>query len=270
MKKNTIKKSLDKVGLNTQIVNKFDKFCTTERAEYLVRDINRLGMHDLLNKYGLQYLKKLRPLGSESAIRQFIRIRLYTQGVNHNYTHINNGKFIPRRDINFKLPWNLTKDEIKAIWKNRRTTLQYAERLHMLEEHKINKWENKHRPTFEELKQDLFPRTLIQGFLDLRDKKREIIREDLSAMYPPEKSCNVTVRFYSDNGTVINEKLFGHLYDPKNIMNSHPSFYTVQKKDKVIKNASEKLKEQAIRTYGDDFICLKVFCRGTNSVGMWI
>ena len=59
MKKNTIKKSLDKVGLNTQIVNKFDKFCTTERAESLVRDINRLGMYDLLNKYGLQYLKKL-------------------------------------------------------------------------------------------------------------------------------------------------------------------------------------------------------------------
>lgn len=270
MKKNNITKNLKKVDINTQIVKKFDKFCTTERAESLVKDVDRLGIYDLLNKYGLRYLEKLRPIGSASAIRQFIRTRLYTQGVNHNYTHINNGKFIPRRDINFKLPWNLTKDEIKAIWKNRRITLQYAERLHMLEEHKIDKWEAKHKPTFEELKQDLFPRTLIQGFLDLRDKKREIIREDLSAMYPPEKSCNVTVRFYSDNGTVINEKLFGHLYDPKNIMNSHPSFYTVQKKDKVIKNTSEKLKEQAVRTYGDDFICLKVFCRGTNRVGMWI
>lgn len=270
MKKNNIAKNLRKVDINTKIVNKFNKFCTTEKAEYLVKDVDRLGMHDLLKKYGLQYLRKIRPLGSDSTIRQFIRLRLYTQGINRNYTHINNGKFIPRRDINFKLPWNLTKNEIKSIWKDRKITLGYAERLHMLEEHKINKWENKHRPTFEELKQDLFPRTLIQGFLDLRDKKREMIREDLSALYPPIKSCNVTVRFYDDDGTTIYEKLFGHLYDPKNIMDTRPCYYTVQNKDKKIKLLASKMKEKAIQKYGDNLICLKVFCRNSNKVAMWI
>lgn len=270
MKKNNITKSLNRVEINTQIVNKFDKFCTTKRAENLVKDINRLGFQDLLKKYGLQYLKKLRPAGSYSAIKEFIRTRLFIMGINHDYTHIVNNKFIHRRDINFKLPWNLTKEEIKTIWKNRSTKLGYAERLHMLEEHKIDKWENKHKPTFEELRQDLFPRTLIQGFLDLRDKKREMIREDLSAMYPPKHSCNVTVRYYTDDGTTINEKIFGHLYDPKNIIDSHPSYYTVQKKSTNIKTLADKLRDQAIHMYGDDFICLKVFCHKSNNVGMWV
>lgn len=268
MKKNTIQKNLNKVNKNTEIVNKFDNFCKTKRAKKLVIDVERLGMYDLLKKYGLQYLKKIRPNNSPSAIRAFIRYRLAKNKVFRDYTRINNGVFTPRKDINFKLPWNLTKEEIKAIWKNKPTKLGYAERLHMLENHKVDRWERKHRPTFEELTQDLFPRTLIQGFLDLRDKKREMIREDLSALYPPKDSCVVTVRFYSDDGTVINEKLFGHIYDPKYIIDSHPSFYTI--KDKRTKESARKLKEKAINRYGDEFICLKAFCHNGTSVGMWI
>ena len=272
MKKNNISKTLKKVDINTQIVKRFDNFCTTKRAENLVIDVDRLGIQDLLKKYGLKYLKKLRPFGSEYTIRQFIRMRMEKIGVNHNYTHIYNGTFTPRRDLNTKLPWNLTKKEISMIWKKRENAfkLGYAERLHMLEDHKVDKWEEKHRPTFEELKQDLFPRALLQGFFDLRDKKREIIREDLAGKYPPKNSCVVTVRFYSDDGTIINEKVFGHLYDPTNIINTRPSYYTVQKKSERIKSVATKLKNRAIAIFGDDLICLKVFCHNSNDVGMWV
>lgn len=270
MKKNKIQKNLKKVEINTQIVNKFTNFCKTKRAEQLVIDVERLGMYDLLKKYDLWYLKKIRPNNSQSSIRAFIRYQLRKNNIFRDYTRINNGVFTPRKDINFKLPWNLTKNELGTIWKNRSIKLGYAERLHMLEEHKIDKWERKHKPTFEELKQDLFPRTLIQGFLDLRDKKREMIREDLSAIYPPKDSCIVTVRFYSDDGTTMYEKLFGHMYDPNHIVNSRPSFYTVQRKHKTIKNIAIKLKEKAISMYGDNFICLKVFCHDGKRVGMWI
>ena len=61
MKKNNISKNLKKVDINTQIVKRFDNFCTTKRAENLVIDVDRLGIQDLLKKYGLKYLTKLRP-----------------------------------------------------------------------------------------------------------------------------------------------------------------------------------------------------------------
>ena len=50
MKKNTIEKNLNKVNKNTEIVNKFDNFCKTEKAKTLVIDVERLGMYDLLKK----------------------------------------------------------------------------------------------------------------------------------------------------------------------------------------------------------------------------
>lgn len=270
MKKNIIIKNLKKVDRNTQIVKIFDKFCKTKRAKQLVIDVERLGIYDLLHKYQIGYLRKIRPNNSPSAIRAFIRYHLKKNNIFKDYTRISNGRFIPRKDINYKLPWNLTKEEIKSIWKNRSTKLGYAERLHMLEEHKMNKWEAKHKPTFEELKQDLFPKTLIQGFLDLRDKKREILRENLSVIYPPKENCIITIRYYSDNGTTINEKIFGHLYDPKHIIDSRPSFYTIQNKSKILKDIAVKFKNKAINIYGDDFICLKVFCHNSEDVGMWI
>lgn len=270
MKKSIITKNLRKLDGNTQIVNNFNKFCKTEKAKQLVIDVERLGMYDLLKKYSIEYLKKIRPNNSPSAIRAFIRHHLKKNNVFRDYTRISNGKFVPRKNINYKLPWSLTKAEIQSIWKNRNNKLGYAERLHKLEEHKIDKWERKHKPTFEELKQDLFPRTIIQGFLDLRDKKRETIREDLSAIYPPKDCCNVTIRYYTDDGTTINEKIFDHLYDPKKIINLHPSYYTVQKKDVSIRKMADKLRNKAIHEYGDDFICLKVYCHKSGNVGMWI
>lgn len=272
MKKNNIQKNLNKVDRNTKIVNKFDNFCKTKRAEELVKDINRLNLEDLIRKYNLQYLYKLRPCGSKSAIIQFIRQRLYKNGVNHDYTHIFNGKFVRRKDINFKLPWNLTKEEISSIWKKKENTkLGYADKLRRLEQHKIDRWERKHKPTFEELKQDLFPRVLIRGFLDLRDKKQEDIRDMLSAKYPPKDSCNITVRYYSEDGTTINEKIFGHMYDPQHIIDKHPSYYTIQKKSLRLKNIANVFRDKAVQMYGNDFICLKVFCHGSNErIGMWI
>lgn len=269
MKKQDIKKALNKVDSNTKIVEKFDKFCTTSRAEHLVIDVDRLGLNDLLKKYQLQYLKKLRPAGSETAIRTFIRSRLYKLGVNHDYTHVINGTFKRRKDINFSLPWSLTKEEIAAIWKNRSTKLGYADRMHRLEEHKINKWEDKHRPTWNELRQDLFPRTLIDAFLNARDEKLEEIRSDLSYRYMPEDCCKVTIRYYK--GDEIVEEMFGHFRDPRHIIDTRPSYFLLKNKNEFIHKQGDALKNRAEYMYGKDFICLRVYCHNSDDrIGMWI
>lgn len=270
MKKGAIYKNLNKADNAIKIVTKFDKFCATPRAESLVIDVDRLGINDLLKKYDLQYLKKLRPMNSESTIRAFIRMKLYKNGINHDYTHIHNKHFIRRKDINFKLPWNLTKEDMKLIWDKKNTaTLGYADRLHRIQVHKMNKWEKRNKPTYKELKEFLFPNMLIKEFYDKRDKRAAEINEDLCTRYLPQNSNIVTVRYYKDNDTIL-EEVFGYIKDPNNTLEKRPCFYTVRKKDEYIWKQANKMKESAKFVHRDNFICLKAFCKDKYRVAMWI
>lgn len=282
MKKGAIYKNLHKADVNAQIVNKFDKFCATQRAESLVIDVDRLGMNDLLKKYDLQYLKKLRPMNSESTIRAFIRMKLYKNGINHDYTHIHNNKFIRRKDINFNLPWNLTKEDLKLIWeKKQKPILGRADRLHRIQVHKMDKWERKNKPTYKELKEFLFPNMLIKDFYDKRDKKIAEINDDLNRRYVPYNHKIVMIRYYKENQDTyanppyiipsdeIIEEPFNYIHDPNNILEKSVCFYTV--KDKYIKSQAIKLKNSAefIHNHGK-YICLKVLNKAQNRVTMWI
>lgn len=270
MKKGAIYKNIDKANKATEIVTKFDKFCATPRAEKLVIDVDKLGIEDLLKKYDLQYLKKLRPMNSESTIRAFIRMKSYNNGINHDYTHIHNKRFIRRKDINFNLPWNLTKEEIKAIWdKKKNVKLGYADRLHRLHTHKMDKWDRLHKPTYKELKEFLFPNMLIAEYYDKREKKSIDLNEDLSTRYLPNYSNIVTARYYRDEDTIV-EEVFGCIKDPNGTLEKRPSFYTVRNKDEYIWKQACKMKESAKFVYKDNFICLKVFCKDKYRVAMWI
>lgn len=270
MKKGVIYKNLHKADINTQIVTKFDKFCATQRAKGLVTDVDKLGIYDLLKKYNLQYLKKIRPMNSESTIRAFIRMKLYKNGINHDYTHIHNNKFIRRKDINFSIPWNLTKEDLKLIWdKKKKPTLGYADRLHRIQVHKMDKWERKNKPTYKELKEFLFPNMLIKEFYDKRDRKMDEINDDLNSRYLPQYSNIVTVRYYKDSDTII-EEVFGHIKDPNRTLEKRPSFYTVRKKDEYIWKQAKRLKDSAKFVHQDNFICLKAFCKDKTRVAMWI
>lgn len=282
MKKGAIYKSLNKADKLTKIANKFDKFCATPKAENLVIDVDRLGINDLLKKYNLQYLKGLRPMNSESTIRAFIRMKLYKNGINHDYTHIHNKRFIRRKDINFKLPWNLTKEDTKLIWDKKNTsTLGYADRLHRIQVHKMNKWEKRNKPTYKELKEFLFPNMLIKEFYDKRDKKAAEINEDLNRRYVPYNHKIVMIRYYKeDQDTYANppyiipsdeiiEESFNYIHDPNNILEKSVCFYSV--KDKYIKSQAIKLKKSAEFIHGErNFICLKVLNKAQNRVTMWI
>lgn len=63
-------------------------------------------------------------------------------------------------------------------------TLGEALRMHMLEEHKMSKWDKKNpAPTDADLKSDLFPNYLKQAYEDKRDEYLEYVREFLSRVY---------------------------------------------------------------------------------------
>lgn len=179
---------INKIYQFDTITKKFDNFCKTKRAKSLVKDIDKLSINTLYAKYFLSYLSKL---GSESTIRSFIRHKLRKHNI-VNYTHIVRNKFIPYVDRVRHFPWGLSKEERKKIEASKtKTTLTFTERLDRLCKYKLEKWENKHKPTFKQLKNDLFPRMMIQGFLDLKDRKEEMIREKIASMYSIGKNKSI-------------------------------------------------------------------------------
>lgn len=84
-----------------------------------------------------------------------------------------------------KIPKSLTREEIKAIdLKRTKYKLERDERFHMLENHKMDKWETKHpRPSEEQRKNDLFPHTLYEGWKSLREAHQEAVRNQIVLKY---------------------------------------------------------------------------------------
>lgn len=83
------------------------------------------------------------------------------------------------------IPKQLTKTEIKSIESHRpKSKMGHAERHHRLENHKMDKWDKHHpRPTEEQLKGDLFPSTLYEGWKALRSNHQERIHNQIVMKY---------------------------------------------------------------------------------------
>lgn len=267
---NNINYKVNKIYKTEEVNKKFNKFLATDKVNQFVNDINNCGLHNLIIKYNLQYLYKYSI--SDSIIMNYIRSKI-PQPVHNiiNYTGIGNNKFIKR------IPEPMSKKEMFEIEKKRLANkkLKYAERMHMLEKHKINKWEIKHRPTKEQLKNDLFPTTIIEAFENLKEKKLESIRLRLCEKYPDPVNKIVKLRYYDfENGIEkIKEKIIGIIKDPKNIIDKRTGFYYIRDSNdehikkifKQIVNIRDKIKEKL----KDDYICLKIMT-ASNRVGCWV
>lgn len=252
--------------LNT-IEEKFNKFLATKRANSFVNDIPYLGIDNLLKKYDLQYLYKCNV--SKSRVMAYIRLKTANIRGIRDYTHL------PKQEYKTVFHKSLTKEEIKKIWSAKENLkLGYAERMRMLEEHKIDRWEKAHKPTYEQLKNDLFPRSIISAFVDKMEKKREEIRSSLAEKYPDPSNKLVKLRFYQHKGIVesICEKTIGFIRDPLHIIDKRLGYYYMRdSSDDNIRKVFDQIKNMSIRfrnIYKDNFICLKIMYNN-DRVGCW-
>lgn len=246
------------------IDEKINNFLATDNGKYVVKNIHRFTLEDLVYKYNLKYLLKIH--GNKQSIIDYVRNKIRNQKNNIvDYTNIPNGPGVVKR----KLPAKLTKEEIQKIQNTKISPkMQYAERMNAIEQHKIDRWEKENKPTFEQLKSDLFPRSMIEAYTDKLMKKREQIRERLVQKFPDPIYRPVYVRYYS-TPEIIKEKLIGYIKDVRQIINDKPSFYTL---DRISKPLHDKLMEFRTRMkniLGDDLICLKAMTVN-NHVGCWI
>ena len=246
------------------IDEKINNFLATDNGKYVVKNIHRFTLEDLVYKYNLKYLLKMH--GNKQSIIDYVRNKIRNQKNNIvDYTNIPNGPGVVKR----KLPTKLTKEEIQKIQDTKISPkMQYAERMNAIEQHKIDRWEKENKPTFEQLKSDLFPRSIIEAYTDKLMKKREQIRERLVQKFPDPIYRPVYVRYYS-TPEIIKEKLIGYVKDVRQIINDKPSFYTL---DRISKPLHDKLMEFRTRMknmLGDDLICLKAMTVN-NHVGCWI
>lgn len=240
---------------------KIDNFLATEKGQQVVNNIHRFTLEDLVYKYNLKYL--LRMHSNKQSILDYIRNKIKNSKKPHNiidYTKTGKYKYI-------RYP-NLTKQEIKKIWDAKPNfKMKYAERMNALEQHKIDRWEKENKPTFEQLRNDFFPLTIIQAFVDKMEKKREEIRLRLAQKYEDPINKPVYVRYYS-TPEILKEKLIGYVKDIRNTIRKKPSFYTLDKIDGYLYNQIKFLQTRMKAIFGDDFICLKVMT-SNNHVGCW-
>ena len=240
---------------------KIDNFLATSNGQYVVNNIHRFTLEDLIYRYNLRYLLKMH--SNKQAVLDYIRNKIKNKKKPKNivdYTGIGNYKYI-------HYP-NLTKKELKKIWDTKQSTkLQYAERMNALEQHKIDRWEKENKPTFEQLRNDLFPRSIIQAFIDKMEKKREEIRIQLAQKYEDPINKPVYVRYYS-TPEIVKEKLIGYVKDVRDTIRKKPSFYTLEKVDKYLYDQIKFIQNRMKSIFNDDFICLKVMT-ANNAVGCW-
>lgn len=256
-----INNKINRIYKTDTIEVKFNKFLATKHVNSFVNDIPYLGIDNLLKKYNLQYLYKISI--SKAMIMAYIRLKTANIRGIRDYTHL------PKQDYITTLPKSLTKEEIQKIWDAKENyKLNYAERMNMLEQHKIDRWEKENKPTYEQLRNDLFPRSIIQAFTDKMEKKREQIREYLSKKYPDPIYRPIYVRYYS-TPKIIKEKLIGYVKDARQIINTKPSFYTLKNVNEFLWNKLIEYQTRMRRIFNDDFICLKVMTTN-NHVGCWV
>ena len=246
------------------IDEKINNFLATDNGKYVVKNIHRFTLEDLVYKYNLKYLLKMH--GNKQSIIDYVRNKIRNQKNNIvDYTNIPNGPGVVKR----KLPAKLTKEEIQKIQDTKISPkMQYAERMNAIEQHKIDRWEKENKPTFEQLKSDLFPRSIIEAYTDKLMKKREQIRERLIQKFPDPIYRPVYVRYYS-TPEIIKEKLIGYVKDVRQIINDKPSFYTLDRISKPLHDKLMEFKTRMKNMLGDDLICLKAMTVN-NHVGCWV
>ena len=259
-----IHEGVRKIYITDELVKKLDKMLATRRAENLVNDVDRLGLHDLLKKYQIPYMRKF---GSDGKIRDIIRGRLkakynivdYTMIDEHNKLAKNRAKTRTKLEEEHRLfkhvkapqPKNWTGDQSKYQPKKK----GLANYLHLLEEHKMAKWDRNHQmPTLEF---DLFPELIVAGWKTKRMLARENIRNLISIKYCNDMRYKPHWRFFGVYQDLSTGKVFENEPDP--IVIGYPGVRAPENATTAqIADILTLYKDKVKQSCGEGVRCLKV------------
>lgn len=259
-----IHEGVRKIYITDELVKKLDKMLATKRAEGIVNDVDRLGMHDFLKKYQIPYMRKF---GSDHKIRNVIKNRLKAKYNILDYTLIDNNNKLAllKKSTRTKLEnehrlFKHVKSPQPKNWigdqkKYRVTRKGLANYLHLLELHKMSKWDRKH--PMPSLEFDLFPELIVAGWKTKRMLANEHIRNELSIKYCKDKRYKPQWRFFG----VYQDIKTGHVFEnePDPAVIGYPGVRAPENASTAqIADILTLYKDKAKQSCGEGVRCLKV------------
>lgn len=186
-----IKSLLHKIDVEEKNIEKIAVFLKTKRGHSFVSKLHTSSLKDLCKRYQApHYIRMYKNDTKNMNIIQHV-IKKNNIKVVHTYTE-------PHKITITKYPVYLTKKELKQINSRRpKTTLGFAEQLHMLEEERMKAFlASNPAPEF---KEDLFPEDLENAYNNMVDTTRYKIRKQIvSARY----KLSIVGRYKTSNGFV--------------------------------------------------------------------
>ena len=250
-----IHEGVQKIYVTDNLVKKFDKMLATKRGRSIVKDIDRLGMDDIISKYQVPYMRKF---GSNGNIREVMRNRIKAHYNIIDYTNIGpDGKLHkPSPPKEFKhvkspQPKNWTGDQKKY----QKKPMGLAAYLHALEEHKMDRWNRRHQ--MPSLEFDLFPELIVAGWKTKMQLARENIRNMLSLRYCRDKRYKPQWRFFGVYKDIKTGHIFEHEPDPSVIGYPGVRLGDDATNAKIV-DILDLYKPKAKQSCGKDTICIKV------------
>lgn len=173
-----IKSLLNKIAVEEKTIEKIAIFLKTKRGKILVSKLYTSSLKDLCNRYNCPKF-----------IRLYTNDRKNMNLINHVIKRekiiVDRPKIVPLNVTVKKHPIRLTDEERRKIDSLRpKKAMGKAERLHAYEEDKMAQYKALHpAPTEWQLRQDLFPQEMIDGYNKLVEAHREYVRNFLVSAY---------------------------------------------------------------------------------------
>jgi len=178
-----IKTLLNKIEREEKIIEKIAIFLKTKRGQKFVNKIYTQPFAQLCKMYNAPGFMQMYKSSRKNRNLVFAAIKKYNITI-PSYTDTT-----VYTNMWSKTPVRLTKKEAKEMNARCPKKLGFAARMHAYEEYKCKKFENKHIPTEESLKQDLFCEEMKSQIKTQLFIHREYVRNFLSRVY-----CNTDKR----------------------------------------------------------------------------
>lgn len=223
IKKTNIQKGLELINKDEKYLEVLKKFLQSPKGQEMVNCVDRRPIIALMREFGApkaSWRNKLQQYNLLKAAMKLAHVKPFFKDSHIvDYTHLLYDKQLKgelkqskplshgeMKDLNKRMHWNIKCDNtgnpiIKTdsegkklyykgsgnpVYKYTPKTIGIglALRMHLLEEHKMAKWDRKNPPPSEtDLKQDLFPEELISGHRTARYVHLENVREFLAVKY---------------------------------------------------------------------------------------
>ena len=246
-----IKSILKKIDVEEKTIEKIAIFLKTKRGLKFVSKLYTSPLKDLCNRYNCP--KFVRLYNNDAKNMNLIKHVIKRENI-----EIPKTKVVSLNITVKKYPVRLTKAEMRKIDSLRpKKTMGQAERFHAYEEDKMAKYVALHpAPTDWQLKQDLFPQEMIDGYNRLLEAHREYVRDFIVSAY---HRLSIIGRYKIADGKFVNRPLTSI----KDINGGGHHINSISKEHPLLKKAQAIADEHYKQD--NNLVCIQI--KGHTSVG---